>query len=260
MESSTDRHGDPPIGAVGILSAMAMAGTPRDARIEATDLVFRRESTGFTLRTAAFALGAGASLAVRGPSGCGKSTLLALLSGELVPSEGEVRVLGAPMPADEAGRRAVRGTRIGQVFQTFELVASLNTLQNVLLPLRLHGHLAIDAARLARARDLLARVGLGSDKETRPIHALSHGERQRVAIARALVTEPAVVLADEPTGNLDPRLKRATAELLLAECARAQAALVVATHDESILGMFGGVLTIGGDHATGADPAIGGDA
>jgi ABC-type lipoprotein export system ATPase subunit len=224
---------------------MAIAGTPNDARIEATALVFRRESTGFTLRTPPFALGAGASLAVRGPSGCGKSTLLALLSGELVPSEGSVRVLGVPMPSDEAGRRRVRGARIGQVFQTFELVASLGVLQNVLLPLRLQDELPLDDARIARARALLARVGL-SDKEARAIHRLSHGERQRVAIARALVTEPAVVLADEPTGNLDPRLKRAIAELLLAECAQAGAALVVATHDESILPLFGGVIELGG--------------
>jgi len=224
---------------------MAIAGTPNDARIEATALVFRRESTGFTLRTPPFALGAGASLAVRGPSGCGKSTLLALLSGEMVPSEGSVRVLGVPMPSDEAGRRRVRGARIGQVFQTFELVASLGVLQNVLLPLRLQDELPLDDARIARARALLARVGL-ADKETRAIHRLSHGERQRVAIARALVTEPAVVLADEPTGNLDPRLKRAIAELLLAECAQAGAALVVATHDESILPLFGGVIELGG--------------
>jgi ABC-type lipoprotein export system ATPase subunit len=224
---------------------MAIAGTPNDARIEATALVFRRESTGFTLRTPPFALGAGMSLAVRGPSGCGKSTLLALLSGELVPSEGSVRVLGAPMPSDEAGRRRVRGARIGQVFQTFELVASLGVLQNVLLPLRLQDELPLDDARIARARALLARVGL-ADKEARAIHRLSHGERQRVAIARALVTEPAVVLADEPTGNLDPRLKRAIAELLLAECAQAGAALVVATHDESILPLFGGVIELGG--------------
>ena len=235
----------PTIGAGGTLSAMTPSETTQTPRIEATGLVFARPETGFRLATPAFCLAAGGSVAVRGPSGCGKSTFVALLSGELVPESGEVRVLGRPMPPDEAGRRRVRATSIGQVFQTFELVASLGVLQNVLLPLRLQDELPLDDARIARARALLARVGL-ADKESRAIHRLSHGERQRVAIARALVTEPAVVLADEPTGNLDPRLKRAIAELLLAECAQAGAALVIATHDESILPLFGGVIELGG--------------
>ncbi|MFM2165595.1 MAG: Lipoprotein-releasing system ATP-binding protein LolD [Planctomycetota bacterium] len=224
---------------------MAAAASDQIPRIACTDLVFRRPETGFTLRTPGFSLDAGRSLAVRGPSGCGKSTLLALLSGELVPDEGEVRVLGRALGADEAERRRTRGSSIGQVFQTFELVASLDVLENVLLPLRLHDHLALDAAARTRAREFLARVGLAG-KEARAIDRLSHGERQRVAIARALVTEPPVVLADEPTGNLDPRMKRAIAELLVAECAHARAALVVATHDESILPLLGGALELGG--------------
>ncbi len=235
----------PTIGAGGTLSAMTPSETDQTPRIEATDLVFVRPETGFRLSTHAFALRAGESLAVRGPSGCGKSTLLALLSGELVPAEGEVRVLGRPFSADEADRRRVRGTAIGQVFQTFELVASLDVVENVLLPLRLHDHLKLDAAARTRARELIARVGL-EGKESRSIDRLSHGERQRVAIARALITEPPVVLADEPTGNLDPRMKRAIAELLVSACAHARAALVVATHDESILPLLGSSLEIGG--------------
>ena len=220
--------------------------TGNDARtpIETTAIVFRR-ATGFELRVPPIVLRAGESLAVRGPSGCGKSTLLALLSGELVPDEGEVRVLGVPLGSGEAQRRRTRGISVGQVFQTFELIASLDVLENVLLPLRLHDHLALDAAARARARALLARVGL-EGKERRPIDRLSHGERQRVAIARALVTTPPVVLADEPTGNLDPRMKRAIAELLIAECAHAGAALVVASHDESILPLLRRTLEIGG--------------
>ena len=235
----------PTIGALGTLSAMTPSEPDQTPRIEATDLVFVRPETGFRLSTPAFALRAGESLAVRGPSGCGKSTLLALLSGELVPAEGEVRVLGRPFGADEADRRRVRGTAIGQVFQTFELVASLDVVENVLLPLRLHDHLKLDAAARTRARELIARVGL-EGKESRSIDRLSHGERQRVAIARALITEPPVVLADEPTGNLDPRMKRAIAELLVSACAHARAALVVATHDESILPLLGSSLEIGG--------------
>jgi putative ABC transport system ATP-binding protein len=223
---------------------MASPAPDHTPRIEATHLVFVRPETGFRLATPPFALNAGASIAIRGPSGCGKSTLLALLSGELAPTEGEVRVLGNPPGRTEADRRRIRGAHIGQVFQTFELVASLSVLQNVLLPLRLHDNLLLDNTAIARARSLLARVGL-ADKESRPIDRLSHGERQRVAIARALVSSPAVVLADEPTGNLDPRLKREIATLLLTECATARAALIVATHDETILPLFGGVIDIG---------------
>ena len=212
--------------------------------LAATELVFRRNS-GFTLSTPAFALDAGESLAVRGPSGSGKSTLLALLSGELLPASGRVFAAGREITAEsESARRAYRATICGQVFQTFELVASLDVLANVLLPFRLHGSLTLDAAAAAHARALLARVGL-ADKQHRAIHALSHGERQRVAIARALVTRPRIVLADEPTGNLDPALKRAIAELLLHEARTAGAALVVATHDESILPLFDGMLSIG---------------
>lgn len=213
--------------------------------LAATELGFRR-SSGFTLSTPAFALEAGESLAVRGPSGSGKSTLLALLSGELLPASGRVFAVGSEITAEgESARRAFRATRCGQVFQTFELIASLDVLANVLLPFRLHRSLALDSAATDHARELLARVGL-SDKERRLTHALSHGERQRVAIARALVTRPRIVLADEPTGNLDPTLKRAIAELLLHEARSAGAALVVATHDESILPLFDGTMAIGG--------------
>jgi len=227
-----------------------MAGTtaPHATLVETTTLVFRRAATGgtgFELRVPPIALAAGASLAVRGPSGSGKSTLLALLSGELLPLEGDVRVEGRSLSAmGDAARRACRARLVGQVFQTFELVASLDVFENVLLPFRLHAALSLDVAARARARELLVRVGLG-DKMRRSIDRLSHGERQRVAIARALVTRPILVLADEPTGNLDPALKREVAALLIEEARAAGAALVVATHDESILGSFGAVLAIG---------------
>jgi len=219
------------------------SGAPRAPLVEVGALVFRR-ATGFTLRVPPFALARGESLAVRGPSGSGKSTLLALLSGELVPAEGEVRHAGTSLSSmGDGARRELRNGSVGQVFQTFELVASLDVLQNVLLPFRLTDRARIDAARTARARELLARVGLAG-KERRAIDTLSHGERQRVAIARALVTGPSLILADEPTGNLDPTLKRAVAELLLAESRAANAALVVATHDESIMPLFGRTLDL----------------
>jgi putative ABC transport system ATP-binding protein len=210
-------------------------------------------NTAFELRVAPIELSAGESLAVRGPSGSGKSTLLALLSGELLPAEGAVRVAvrGPIETADTisalspAARRAYRARFVGQVFQTFELVASLDVLENVLLPFRLHAALTLDATARARAAELLTRVGLGA-KQRRTIDTLSHGERQRVAIARALVTRPKLILADEPTGNLDPALKQEIAALLVDEARAAGAALVVATHDESILPRFTRAIAIGG--------------
>jgi len=240
------------IALLGYPERVQMAGTtaPHATLIDTTTLVFRRASAGgtaFELRVAPLALARGASLAVRGPSGSGKSTLLALLSGELLPFEGEVRTQGRSLSSmSDAERRVYRATCVGQVFQTFELVASLDVLENVLLPFRLHGALSLDDAARVRARELLSRVGL-ADKSRRSIDQLSHGERQRVAIARALVTRPSLVLADEPTGNLDPALKRDIAALLIDEARAADAALVVATHDESILGSFDGVLAIGGE-------------
>jgi putative ABC transport system ATP-binding protein len=239
----------------------AAAPTATPAPISTTALVFRR-ATGFVLRVPALTVEAGASLVVRGPSGSGKSTLLGLLSGELVASEGggtgEVRRGGVELgAAGDATRRAIRARQTGQVFQTFELVASLDAFENVLLPFRLHGDLRLDAAARDRARTLLARVGLGG-KERRAIDQLSHGERQRVAIARALVTEPDLVLADEPTGNLDPTLKREIAALLLEQSRAARAALVIATHDESIMPLFGASLDLGG--AVVAGRATGGEA
>jgi putative ABC transport system ATP-binding protein len=238
--------------------------------VQTTALVFRRtnsdagglanshapttaSTTIFELRVAPIELSAGESLAVRGPSGSGKSTLLALLSGELLPAEGAVRVAvrGPIETADTisalspAARRAYRARFVGQVFQTFELVASLDVLENVLLPFRLHAALTLDATARARAAELLTRVGLGA-KQRRTIDTLSHGERQRVAIARALVTRPKLILADEPTGNLDPALKQEIAALLVDEAREAGAALVVATHDESIVPRFTRAIAIGG--------------
>jgi putative ABC transport system ATP-binding protein len=234
--------------------------------VQTTALVFRRtnshannrapttaSTTIFELRVAPIELSAGESLAVRGPSGSGKSTLLALLSGELLPAEGAVRVAvrGPIETADTisalspAARRAYRARFVGQVFQTFELVASLDVLENVLLPFRLHSTLTLDATARARAAELLTRVGLGA-KQRRTIDTLSHGERQRVAIARALVTRPKLILADEPTGNLDPALKQEIAALLVDEARAAGAALVVATHDESIVPRFTRAIAIGG--------------
>ena len=146
-------------------------------------------------------LSPGSYTAVMGPSGSGKSTLLNLIGALDTPTEGRVVVAGHDVgAASEAERAALRGTDIGFVFQTFNLLPRLTAVENVALPLVFDG--VGRAERTARARELLAAVGLGDRTDHLPTE-LSGGQRQRVAIARALVAEPALVLADEPTGNVD---------------------------------------------------------
>jgi predicted ABC-type transport system involved in lysophospholipase L1 biosynthesis ATPase subunit len=169
------------------------------------------------------------SLSIRGESGCGKTTLLNLLAGLEIPDGGEVRWAGEPIGAlgrSELARR--RATFIGMVFQSFYLIPELTALDNVLMPARIVGK--IDAAERKRAAELLARVGLTERAHHVPAH-LSGGERQRVAVARALMNKPRVVLADEPTGNLDETTGEGVMTVLLEVCAEQQASLVVVTHN-----------------------------
>lgn len=165
----------------------------------------------------------GESVSIRGESGSGKSTLLNLLSGLDSPEAGEVRWGGeAKLTA------AARGRRVGLVFQSFYLVPELDALGNVLLAARLLG--PVGPAERKRAGDLLSRVGLGKRTEHVP-GRLSGGERQRVAIARALMNRPKLILADEPTGNLDEQTGDAIIELLLGLRAEEACALVLVTHN-----------------------------
>jgi ABC-type lipoprotein export system ATPase subunit len=174
---------------------------------------------------------AGETLAVMGPSGCGKSTLLHLLGGLDRPSAGEIRLAGQRL--DQMGERALarlRRSAIGFVFQAFHLMDELTAAENVELPMLLDGRSPRAARR--RAEDLLTQVGL-TDRATFLPAALSGGQRQRVAVARALANEPLIVLADEPTGNLD---SAATLEMLrLFESLHAAGqTLVIVTHDARI--------------------------
>jgi putative ABC transport system ATP-binding protein len=172
----------------------------------------------------------GEAVAIVGPSGSGKSTLLGLLAGLDRPSEGSVLVLGQPLEAlDEDGLALLRRDHLGFVFQTFQLLTNLTARENVLLPLELHG--VRDAA--ARCDELLARVGLGARGHHYPSQ-LSGGEQQRVALARAFAPRPHILLADEPTGNLDPKTGSAVLDLLLELREQFGSTLVVVTHDERI--------------------------
>lgn len=174
-------------------------------------------------------VGAATSLSIRGESGCGKTTLLNLLAGLEIPDAGEVRWAGEPIGAlgrSELARK--RATFIGMVFQSFYLIPELNAADNVLMAARIVGR--IGPAERKRATDLLARVGLAERAHHVPAH-LSGGERQRVAVARALMNKPRVVLADEPTGNLDEATGEGVMNVLLEVCAEQQASLVVVTHN-----------------------------
>lgn len=177
-------------------------------------------------------INAGDSLAIVGPSGAGKSTLLALLAGLDVPSSGQILLQGAPFSAlTEDQRAGLRRGRIGFVFQSFQLLQGLTALENVMLPLELTGA----SARVARERAAhwLTRVGLGERMSHKP-RMLSGGEQQRTAVARAFVTEPAILFADEPTGNLDRRTGEAISDLLFQLNRETGATLIMVTHDERL--------------------------
>ena len=202
-------------------------------RIEVDTLVKRvklGDETLTILDGLTFTVNRGETVAVVGSSGSGKSTLLGLLAGLDVPSAGQVRIDGQDLFAlDEDGRAALRARGMGFVFQSFQLLPDLTALENVMLPLELAG---LGDAR-ERAREQLARVGLAARERHRPSQ-LSGGEQQRVALARAFAPAPRLLLADEPTGNLDPKTGAQVIELML-QLNRAQGAtLVVVTHDADL--------------------------
>lgn len=174
----------------------------------------------------------GDSVAIVGPSGAGKSTLLALLAGLDVPDSGEIRFNDEPFSVlSEDGRASIRRGRIGFVFQSFQLLQGLTALENVMLPLELMGTSISDAK--IKAKEWLGRVGLAARIQHRP-RMLSGGEQQRVAVARAFVSEPALLFADEPTGNLDRRTGESISELLFKLNSETGATLILVTHDERL--------------------------
>jgi putative ABC transport system ATP-binding protein len=184
------------------------------------------------LRGVTLSIDPGELIAITGPSGCGKSTLLHLLGGLDVPSGGTVMLAGERLDQlSEAKRAVLRRRHVGYVFQFFNLVANLSVADNVELPMLLTGR-SPSAAR-ARRTELLGRLGLNADDARKAPAELSGGEQQRVALARALANEPSVLLADEPTGNLD---SEATGEViaLLAECNAAGQTIVLVTHDARV--------------------------
>ena len=181
------------------------------------------------LRGMDFVVNKGEFVAIMGASGSGKSTLLHLLGGLDVPSDGEVQLAGkrlAQLSDDDL--TVIRRREIGFIFQFFNLLPTLSAAENIALPLLIDGKTTEDFA--AKVDELLNLVGLGDRKDHRP-HQLSGGQQQRVAIARALVTDPAIILADEPTGNLDSASGAEVLNILRRACDDKQQTIIMVTHD-----------------------------
>ena len=194
-----------------------------------------------------FNVAAGEAVAIVGSSGSGKSTLLGLLAGLDQPSFGTVRLAGQDLAAlDEDTRAALRGRLLGFVFQSFQLLPAMTALENVMLPLELAGR--ADASVIAR--EMLARVGLAERLAHYPKH-LSGGEQQRVALARAFAMKPQLLLADEPTGNLDAATGAAIIDLMFAMNAEQGTTLILVTHDEALAGRCDRVLRLAGGRLVG---------
>jgi putative ABC transport system ATP-binding protein len=194
------------------------------------------------LADVSFSVNKGETVAIVGSSGSGKSTLLGLIAGLDLPSSGQVRLDGVALSdLDEDGRAALRGRNMGFVFQSFQLLPGLTALENVMLPLELAGRK--DAAEVAGEH--LKRVGLSARAKHRPTQ-LSGGEQQRVALARAFAVSPRILLADEPTGNLDAHTGAQVIELMF-EMNRAQdASLIIVTHDPALASRCGRQLRLDG--------------
>ena len=194
------------------------------------------------LHEISFAVTSGEAVAIVGASGSGKSTLLGLMAGLDLPTAGRVILGGQDLAElDEDARAALRGRLLGFVFQSFQLLPALTALENTMLPLELAGR----ADARATAEAMLARVGLGARLAHYPKH-LSGGEQQRVALARAFAMRPQLLLADEPTGNLDAATGAQIIELMFAMNAEAGTTLILVTHDEALAHRCGRTLRLSG--------------
>ena len=180
-----------------------------------------------------FTLDAGQHVALRGASGTGKTTFLNCIAGILRPDQGDIELAGQNIAvASEGHRDQLRARHIGYIFQTFNLLQGYTCLENVLLGMSFSGQATIQAAAA-----ILKRVGLSDRMDYRPSE-LSVGQQQRVAVARALANRPQLVLADEPTGNLDPQNAQEALQLIREVCEENQAALLLVSHDQAVLDQF----------------------
>jgi ABC-type lipoprotein export system ATPase subunit len=206
--------------------------------ITVESLEFRYAEGDFFLRVPDLSIAAGATVAFVGPSGSGKTTLLNLIAGISLPRAGRIVTNNVELTSlDDGARRSFRIRNIGLVFQEFELLEYLTVLDNILLPYRINPAIRLDRSVRERATQLAEQVDIG-DKLHRYATKLSQGEKQRVAVCRALLPEPTLLLADEPTGNLDPNNKGRVLDILFAYATRSGATLVTVTHDHELVGRF----------------------
>lgn len=199
---------------------------------------FQYPNSDFKLNIDNLAFQSGSRTAIIGPSGFGKTTLLNLISGICIPDKGQVEVDGIQLNAfSDSGRRTFRLTHIGFVFQDFKLLDYLKVQDNILLPYRINKALKLNEKTRQRAIELSVLLGIEGKLSKYP-DKLSQGERQRVAICRALIHEPQILLADEPTGNLDPENKRTIMDMLFDYVKERGSTLINVTHDHELLRDF----------------------
>ncbi|MDA0813131.1 MAG: ABC transporter ATP-binding protein [Verrucomicrobia bacterium] len=210
--------------------------------IEIRDTVFRYPGGDFTLRIDSLDVASAEQVALIGASGCGKTTLAHLVAGIHTAESGTIEVAGKTVHAmNDRERRDFRISNIGFIFQEFELLDYLRARENILLPYHINRTLRLTKAARERAEHLATTVGL-ADKLHKYPDQLSQGERQRLAICRALVTEPKIVIADEPTGNLDPATSKNVMRLIHDNVRAHSAALLMITHDHGLLAPFDRVI------------------
>ncbi len=212
-------------------------------------LEFRYAEGDFFLKIPTLQIDRGETVAFIGPSGSGKTTLLNLIAGIALPRAGRIATGDVELTSlDDGSRRNFRIRNIGLVFQEFELLEYLSVLDNILLPYRINPSMRLDGAVRERARRLAAGVDIG-DKVDRYATKLSQGEKQRVAVCRALLPQPRLLLADEPTGNLDPNNKGRVLDILFDYASRTGATLITVTHDHDLIDRYGRVVDFREFHA-----------
>jgi len=210
--------------------------------IQLKDLQFQYPQSDFRLKIDELQFANDSKTAIIGPSGFGKTTMLNLIAGILIPNHGDIQIDGVSVnQLSDGDRRNFRIKNIGFVFQDFRLIPYLNVLDNILIPFRINNTLKPDSESVNLAKGIANELSIGSLILNYP-EKLSHGERQRVAIARALINKPQVILADEPTGNLDPENKEHIKHLLFDAVQKYNATLITVTHDHEMLNDYDKVI------------------
>ena len=219
--------------------------------IQIRDLEFRYGSE-FTLRVPELSIQSGEKVAMVGPSGSGKTTLLMLFAGVTMPQRGSIRVADTQVDQlTDSARRSFRARRIGMVFQDFELIEYLSVEYNILLPFLINSSMRLTSEIRARVRSLAKATGL-AEKLARYPRQLSQGEQQRVAICRAMITQPKLLLADEPTGSLDLSTANNVLDLLIEHVDQCGTTLLMVTHDRGLLAKFDRTINLADFHAPNA--------